>query len=513
MMKIFYRKSNGSVSIFLAMIMLFTLSVVFVLAESIRQLAIKQETQIISHTSRDYLESIYQKNLWDDYGILAVDMSLGRDNNNLAGIEEKIIKYMEKNGNPAIDNGTDFIRAIPASCSIDDYGVLTDNNGAAFVRLAAQKEFETIPLKTVDELMNLVNEGESGATADDTMMQDIEKGEKSLQEIEKTKDKVSDDNNENHNVTDEDTDQKKNKSKYIEKQWGDTEDPMKTAKDQKGKESIAFFLPKGRSVSDKVMSTDCILEKREVEKGTKEVESPGAVNRVMFNEYIMDRMSSYSNEKETTGLKYEVEYILGGSGSDGENLKKVINQILIFREAENVSAIVRDPIKNGDAGSLALSIAGASANPVLIEAVKAGIIAGWAYVESVLDVRAIMDGKKVPLIKTPAEWTSDITSLPALLKEGAQAKSVSKGLSYDSYIRFLLYFKGQKTAAYRTMDLIEKSLSQLEGMENIRMDRLLYSGKIRMEYKADTIFPIFTDVPELIKGYAYQREEEMTYIR
>ena len=60
MMKIFYRKRNGSVSIFLAMILLFTLSVVFILAEGIRQLAIKQETKIISHTSRDYLESIYE---------------------------------------------------------------------------------------------------------------------------------------------------------------------------------------------------------------------------------------------------------------------------------------------------------------------------------------------------------------------------------------------------------------------------------------------------------------------
>ena len=92
MMNIFYKKRSGSVSIFLAMILLFTLSVVFILAEGIRQLAIKQETKIISHTSRDYLESIYQKNLWDDYGILAVDMSLGRDSDNLSGIEKKLIK-------------------------------------------------------------------------------------------------------------------------------------------------------------------------------------------------------------------------------------------------------------------------------------------------------------------------------------------------------------------------------------------------------------------------------------
>ena len=513
-MNIFYKKRSGSVSIFLAMILLFTLSVVFILAEGIRQLAIKQETKIISHTSRDYLESIYQKNLWDDYGILAVDMSLGRDSDNLSGIEKKLIKSMEKNGNPYIDDGIDFIRAIPSSCSIDDYGLLTDNNGSAFIRLAAQKEFETIPLKTVDELMNLVNKGKTGATADDTMMQDIENGEKALQDIEKEKTKSKEPNGKSELAnSSEKTDQEQSKNKYTEKQWGDTEDPMKTAKDQKGKETLSFFLPKGKKVSDKVMSTDNILEKRIIEKGTKEVESPSAINQVMFNEYIMDRMSSYSDEKETTGLKYEVEYILGGSGSDGENLKKIINQILIFRESENVLAIFKDPIKNGDAGSLAISIAGASANPILIEAVKTGIIAGWAYAESVLDVRAIMDGKKVPLIKTQTEWTSELTSLPTLLRDGAQAKSVESGLSYESYIRFLMYFKAEKTAAYRTMDIIENSLSQLEGMENIRMDRLLYSARIRMEYKADTIFPIFTDVPELIKGYAYQRDEEMTYLR
>jgi hypothetical protein len=63
------------------------------------------------------------------------------------------------------------------------------------------------------------------------------------------------------------------------------------------------------------------------------------------------------------------------------------------------------------------------------------------------------------------------------------------------------------------MDIIEESLHEKKGFENIRMDRMLYACDVRIEYKADTIFPIYTDVPELVNGYAYQREEQMTYIR
>jgi hypothetical protein len=512
MMNFFVRKSNGSVSIFLSMILLFTLSVVFILSEGVRQLAIKQETKIVSHASRDYLESIYLKDLWDEYGILSVDMSLGSNSNNLIGLEEKLMQFIQKNENPEIDNGTDFLRTTPASCSIDAYGVLTDNEGAPFIRLAAQKEFESIPMEAVDKLMDAVNEGKEGASAEDTLLNDIEKGEKALKDIEKIKETNANKSGKETNPSEIEKTEK-NTSKYPEKDWADTEDPMKTAKNHKGKETLSLFIPEGKDVSNASISVDNMLEKRSISKGTIEADDPGIVNRVMFNEYLMDRLSSYSNEKETGTLKYELEYVLEGTGSDTENLKKVINKIMIFREAQNVTAIVADPVKNSDAGSLAVSIAGVSANPILIEAVKAGIIAGWAYVESVLDVRALMDGKKVPLLKNSTEWTSNLKSLPDLIQGRAQAKSVERGLSYDSYTRFLLYFKGQKWAAYRAMDIIEESLHEKKGFENIRMDRMLYACDVRIEYKADTIFPIYTDVPELVNGYAYQREEQMTYVR
>ena len=40
---------------------------------------------------------------------------------------------------------------------------------------------------------------------------------------------------------------------------------------------------------------------------------------------------------------------------------------------------------------------GASVNPAIIEAVKYGILAAWAYVESVLDIRALLDGDKIKI--------------------------------------------------------------------------------------------------------------------
>lgn len=57
--------------------------------------------------------------------------------------------------------------------------------------------------------------------------------------------------------------------------------------------------------------------------------------------------------------------------------------------------------------ALGAIIGGITLTPEVIEGVEKGILAAWAFCESVLDLRALLDGDKIPLIKgSDTSWTS-----------------------------------------------------------------------------------------------------------
>ena len=92
-------------------------------------------------------------------------------------------------------------------------------------------------------------------------------------------------------------------------------------------------------------------------------------------------------------------------------------------------------------------MAGFTVNPAIVEAVKYGLLAGWAYCESVLDLRTLMDGGKIPIIKSDETWTSGLAGISSLLSGRAKAKSSDIGLDYKGYIGGLLMFQAKKSGA------------------------------------------------------------------
>ena len=72
-----------------------------------------------------------------------------------------------------------------------------------------------------------------------------------------------------------------------------------------------------------------------------------------------------------------------------------------------------------------------------------------------LDIRALLDGDKISLIKSEATWTSTIDNFPTLLSGWSKAKSCDAGgLDYKQYITSLLLFESGKTMAMRAMDTL-----------------------------------------------------------
>ena len=95
---------------------------------------------------------------------------------------------------------------------------------------------------------------------------------------------------------------------------------------------------------------------------------------------------------------------------------------------------------------------------------KHAILAAWAYAESVSDVRILLDGGHVSLIKTEAQWRTSLEHVGDCLNASADETS-REGLGYESYLQILLWTVSEEKITMRAMNLIEKNL-------NVRMDDL-----------------------------------------
>ena len=193
--------------------------------------------------------------------------------------------------------------------------------------------------------------------------------------------------------------------------------------------------------------------------------------------------------------------------SDIENLKSVVNQILFLREVSNFLYLTSNADKVEEAGIIALTIAGVSANPVIIEAVKTGIIAAWALAESVLDVRALLQGKKIALLKSDSTWTLEISHIGNVAEGYFSAKECENGLSYQEYLGILLLFLKDEELSMRAMDMQEATLRIKKEDSNFCMDELFVQARTGITYSASPVFLSFYQLDYMVPDIYHIRTE------
>ena len=98
------------------------------------------------------------------------------------------------------------------------------------------------------------------------------------------------------------------------------------------------------------------------------------------------------------GLNYQVEYILGGKNSDRENLKSVAAKLLLIRQGVNMAHLLADGGKRIQLETLSLAIASSFLVPPAAVIIEAALILCWAFAESVLDVRELFAGGRIPIV-------------------------------------------------------------------------------------------------------------------
>ncbi|MBR0373528.1 MAG: hypothetical protein IJH91_03240 [Mogibacterium sp.] len=172
----------------------------------------------------------------------------------------------------------------------------------------------------------------------------------------------------------------------------------------------------------------------------------------------------------------EWEYVIGGKTSDSANLKICRRRIFLIRNALNYAYLSKDAEKQALLTGVAELITPGPASLVT----KSLITEAWAAAEAEYDVQTLLDGKRVPLMKTDATWHTDINGLlrskeitghldeesKELLEEHAgeisempaghgAASEVLDGQTYEDYLLILLLAMNEDVRLLRMMDIVQ----------------------------------------------------------
>lgn len=167
--------------------------------------------------------------------------------------------------------------------------------------------------------------------------------------------------------------------------------------------------------------------------------------------YATDMFNSATNMvNDSAVFQFEIEYLICGKESDYKNLDGVVKKITALRLPINYTYLMSDETKLSQIKTVSYPLAVVTCVP---EIIVRHLVAGcWAYVESLCEMKNLLDGKKLPFSKDSTNWITDLFDLESgLSKEGEDTES---GLSYEDYLVILLSLKNNEIYL-RMLDLMQ----------------------------------------------------------
>ena len=268
----------------------------------------------------------------------------------------------------------------------------------------------------------------------------------------------------------------KNQEEKADEFTEEEENPMQHVAELKRSPILELVLPKDKTISEKQISLQEMPEKRENHTGYgafSDVEpEDGTLTSVLLGEYVIDHFTDFTDGPKGGELDYELEYILAGRESDKGNLETVAKKLVMLRFVPNYIYLQTSSTKQAEARAAAGTLCTLLAVPAVTEAAAQGILLAWAYGESVMDVRSLLDGQKAAITKDDTNWQ---LSLSGLMKLGTDEDTgtgmdVQDGMGYKDYMRMLLFLEGKERMSMRAMGIIEKNMQSIYGQPAFRID-------------------------------------------
>ncbi len=483
---------RGSITVFVALMLTGFFSAVFAYLEIARVSGLRANSEVSTMQARDTVLASYCRPLWEQYHLLFWEVPDG----DMDGLESLQCEAIE--GNRAdVSLHTDNFYVLPIhlrEVSTTGYQLVTDDGGTAFRSQAAEMMKLTLAEDAVDNLLSWLA-GEDTAEPEIDLESDALDA---LDTLETAAAEAAAGAVEGDAAADADV--------VVVPDIQIQENPLEWVR-QVGENGVLSLIVPEESISDKAIDAEDCIANRTLAVGNTRADSDDALlENAWFYLYLDKYFTDFTESADDHALDYEVEYLIAGKDSDRANVKAVTRQLLLMREGANMLFLETNSEKRATASAVATVICAAALVPELEVVVEQGILAAWAYAESISDLRILMSGGKVRLVKTEDQWHTDITALSStvLSSEGEQQ---TEGLAYSDYLMLLMQTTSNEKLTTRAMDVIEHNL-------DVRMDEMLCYAECAYTYESSSLFWNFVTLGNQSLGsYHFQDETTISFLK
>lgn len=467
---------GGYITVYLTLSMAAMLALFFALFKGARIGAARMQLDSAAHISQNAVLAEFQKDLQKRYDLFFVDTAYGSGDASLNNMRSHLQGYLEGNiiREASIGSPKDMISMKVENVQIREARYACDN-GAQAVREQVYAYMAADPAGAIvspllvgaDIWRGMEIEGREWKT-------ETEKSRKEAADLLKKKRKearkqVREKEEAGEAVPDKERNAASGKKSEAEKM-------MEEVRSFQRLPILRQVFGNTSGISAVKVDTGGLLSHRGVHLGSgmKADNTHGypRADELLFDEYIMEKTGNYVNPLQDGKLQYQVEYILCGKESDGQNIEAVARRLLFIREASNCAYLFTDSGKMSQVKAVAGIVSLVLLNPELEEPLEKAIALAWSYLESIQDVRTLLTGGKVPIQKSDASWQTRLSELltPAT---AIRDRDRGQGLEYEEYLRGLLYLEGSTVKTKRTMDVMEMDLRTIQGNEDFHLDQCL----------------------------------------
>lgn len=522
---IFCSKARGSITLFLALILTLIFSLCFSLLEAARVQALDE---IAARSLLLQLESAfgeYQPDLWGEYGLLFLN-----GGNDSGTLDLNLLEGRRLEESALEQKGGGFYQMALRNLEITGYTLATDDAGAAFEKQACSAIQAQLGTGAIELIQKKAQKGSEMAQESEELEEQWESAKNAMTEAEKMEE-----SEENTAAAGESGKGKKSVSGSPGKGKGKKaaasakgkkdsgvsaenlpENPVDSVDHLKRSLTLDLVMEEPSEISDKAIVLSNTLAKRTKAEGNLKLSGGGGLDKLWFLQYLDCYFSCGSGPGKKGSaehaLEYELEYCIAGKESDYSNLEKTVKELLLIREAGNFATIMQDGKKQALALEIATAAVGFTGLAPLVKAVQIGILLAWSYIESILDVRYLLSGGRVPLVKEVSDWKSDVSLGREILSEKTEmAESKEDGLSYREYLQILLLLIPEKTLVFRAMDIVENNMLCKEA--SFRMDCQIHGVEAEGLYVSDPLFLAFITTTKVEDGaYHFRKHCSFAYL-
>ena len=487
------RRIQGSITIFLSLILLSILALICVCLESARAAGLQASAQMCAVSSLQSVLAGYDRILWEQYGLFFFSDS-DREGTRLVQIAKD---YAEKNGN-AEASGLDWFRLANPAVEAEHLTFATDSHGDIFRQAvsdymktagaaeSAEMLFEKLGL--TDSAGELTETGEKWEASSKEEELDVKN---LLQEYDDLKEEQAE--AEAQPPAEEQVRETAGMSR--EQAEPVVQSVMNTIRSIGRFGLLGFVAEDAASLSNDVLSREELpssLTASEREGDGNGRRDPGVLDYPLFYEYVVRNLDCYTSEQRKG---CQVEYVITGKNTERKCVSSVAARLFAIRYLMDQTMALTEPKLQKEAETLAVAALGWTGIVPMVEGLKMILLLAMAMGESALDVRTLFSGGRIPLKKDASSWRMSLLHLADTLGDlSKKSEEDEDGLSYEDYMRILLLLNNQEEIVYRTMDVIQQEICRTE--PDFRFASCIYSGEIRLTAEAQSIFPLIPAISE-----------------